>query len=164
MILAALALALQPAPAGAMLDPQAAGQGFLSLCARYAADPAALRAAIRRSPLGFVRGADEVLYEIYRARAATIRFKPGTGCALDAGLASRSHGDRAIAIVSEAIGQPMPPGAVNHPGTAARYSWERPARAGQIGLAATLEWGRMGPPEDRGPVLLKFWAYVSDAP
>lgn len=164
MILAALALALQSAPAGAPLDPQTASEGFLTICARHVAEPAALRAAIRRSPLGFVRGADEVLYEIYRSPRATVRFKPGTGCAFEAGLTSRSGGERAIAGVSESIGQPIPPGAVNHPGTAARYLWERPARAGQIGMAATLEWGRLGLSEDGGPVTVKFWAYVSDAP
>lgn len=164
MILAALALALQPAPAGALLDPQTVSQSFLSICVRHAADPAALRAAIRRSPLGFVRRADEVRFEIYHAPGATIRFQPGTGCAFDAEMASRSGGDRAIAAVSGAVGQPIPPGLVNHPGTAARYRWERPARAGQIGMAATLEWGRLGLPDDRGPVTLKFWAYVSDAP
>ncbi len=164
MILATLALALQPAPAGPPLDPQAASRGFLSICARHAADPAALRRAIRRSPLGFVRGPDELLFEIYRSPGATIRFKPGRGCAFDARLASRSGGDRAIAYVSEAIGQPVPPGAVNRPGTAARYLWRRPAGAGQIGLNALLDWGLLHLSEDGGPVTVKFWAYVRDAP
>ena len=164
MILAAVVLALQPAPTGALLDPQTVSQSFLSICARHAADPVALRAAIRRSPLGFARRADEVRFEIYHAPGATIRFQPGTGCAFDARLATRSGGERAIAAVSRAVGQPIPPGLVNHPGTAARYRWEPPARAGQIGMAATLEWGRLGLSGDDGPVTLKFWAYVREAP
>ena len=105
-----------------------------------------------------------MLFEIYRAPRATIRFKPGTGCAFEARLATRGAGYRAIANVSEEIGQPVPPGAVNRPGTAARYLWRRPAAAGQVGMTALLDWGRLGLPEDAGPVTLEFWAYVSDAP
>lgn len=164
MILAALALSLQPAPAGELLDPQAASDGFLSICARHAADPEALRGAIRRSPLGFARGANEGDFEIYRSPRATIRFEPGTGCAFETRLASRGGGNQAIINVSEAIGQPLPPGAVNRPGTGARYIWRRPAEAGQIGLTASLDWGRLGLPANAGPVTLEFWAYVSSAP
>ena len=51
-----------------------------------------------------MRGADEVLFEIYRAPRAMIRFKPGTGRAFEAGLATRGAGYRAIANVSEEIG------------------------------------------------------------
>ena len=161
MIRAVLALSLQAELAGPPLDAQAVSHGFQSLCIRHVADPAALRAALRRSPLRFVRAADERRFEVYRAPGATVRFEPGTGCAFDARLASRSEGDRAIEQVAAAMRTPTPPGAVNHPGTAARYRWA-PVPGSRTGLVASLDWGFPGA-RDR-TVTLYLWAFRRPAP
>ncbi len=161
MIIAGLALLLQADPAGPPLDAQAVSEGFRSICVRHVADPVALRRAIRHSPLRFVRDADEGRFEVYRSAEATVRFQPGTGCAFDARLASRSEGDRAIGQISAAIGTSVPPGAVNHPGTGARYRWE-PAGESRTGLVARLNWGLDD--SDLAPVTLYLWAFRRPAP
>jgi hypothetical protein len=158
MILAAFALLIQPVPAGPPLDAQIVSDGFQSICIRHLADPVALRAAIRRSPLGFARAADESRFEVYRAAGATIRFEPGTGCAFDARLSTRSEADRAIDRVSKANGTPTPPGAVNHPGTGARYRWDAPVTASHTGLAASVDWGRLHAPDGTSATIF-LWAY-----
>jgi hypothetical protein len=162
MILAAVALLLQPDPAGPPLDAQAVNEGFQSICVRHLTDPVALREAIRRSSFGFTRAANDGRFEVYRGAGATVSFEPGTGCEFEARLASRSEAVRAIDRVSEANGMPTPPGAVNHPGTGARYRWE-PAAGSRIGLAASLDWGRLGAP-DRTPATLSLWAYRRSEP
>ncbi|HYD11386.1 MAG TPA: hypothetical protein VEC11_00915 [Allosphingosinicella sp.] len=162
MSLAALMLVLQVDPVGPPLDAQTVSEGFQTICVRHVTDPAALRAALRRSPLRFVRAANEGRFEVYRAGGATVRFEPGTGCAFDARLASRSEADRAIAQVSRTNRRPIPPGAVNHPGTAARYRWE-PEAASRVGLAASIDWGRLGAP-DRTPATISLWAYRRSEP
>jgi hypothetical protein len=164
MIGAALALALQAATPASLLEPQAMTEGFLAICVRHIADPDALRRAIRRSPLGFARSRDEGQFEVYRGAGATIRFLPGTGCALEAGLASRAAAtgviDRAYAALGASV---TPPGLVNRPGTGAMYMWREPEMAGQTRLTATLDWGRLGArPEE--PVTLSLWAYRRPAP
>jgi hypothetical protein len=162
MMLAALTLLFQPEPAGPALDAQAVSDGFQSICVRHVTDPAALRRALRRSPLRFVRVANNGRFEVYRAARATVSFEPGTGCAFEARLASRSEAVRAIDRVSRANGMATPPGAVNHPGTAARYRWE-PASGSRTGLSASLDWGRLGAP-DRIPASLSLWAYRRSVP
>jgi hypothetical protein len=163
MMLAALALALQPdQPIAPRLDAQTVSDGFRSICVRHLTDPVALREAIRRSSLGFTRVADNGRFEVYRGAGATVSFEPGTGCEFEAGLASRTEAVRAIDRISEANGTPTPPGAVNHPGTGARYRWELTA-ASRIGLAASLDWGRLGAP-DRTPATLSLWVYRRSEP
>jgi hypothetical protein len=157
MILAFLAFAAQPAP---VPEPSAVENAFLSICWRELAGPAALRRAIQRSPLGFTRGPDENGFEIYRAAAATLRFKPGEGCEFEAELPTRTHGEAILARVAAAVGLPPPQGSVNHPGTAARYYWDRPAQAGRRGLAAILSYGRPVGGRDR-PARLSLWAYLA---
>jgi hypothetical protein len=158
MILAALLTAAQLVP---VLEPQIASQAFLSICFRDLARPEAVRRAIRRSPLGFARAADEHGFEIYRAPAARIMFRPGEGCELQAGLPARADGEAVIARVSDAAGLPMPHGSVNRPGTAARYQWPRPPQAGRIGLNAVLDYGRGWGAAER-PVRLTLWAYLAN--
>jgi hypothetical protein len=162
MMLAVLAFLFQPEPAGPALDARAASDGFHSICVRHIADPAALRRAIRRSPLRFVRATDEGSFEVYRAGGATVRFEPGRGCAFDARLPSRNEGVRAIEQVSAATGTATPPGAVNHPGTAAHYRWE-PVAGSRTGLAASLDWGVLGA-SDRTPATLFLWAFRRSEP
>ena len=158
MIFATVALLLQPEPSGPPLDARTVSEGFRATCIRHVGDPAALRRAIRRSPLRFARSADEGVFEVYRARSATIRIEPGTGCAFDARLASRSEGMRAINQVAAATGTRTPPGSVNRPGSAAMYRWREPVRGSGTGLAASLDWGRLGA-TDEAPVSLSLWAY-----
>ena len=162
MISAALALLIQADPAGPPLDAKAVSSGFRAICVRHVADPAALRRAIRRSPLRFVRAADEGRSEVYRAAGATVHFEPGGGCGFDARLASRSEGGRAIEQVAAATGTQTPPGAVNHPGTAARYLWE-PLAGSRTALVASLNWGRLRG-ADRMPATLYLWAYRRSEP
>ncbi len=161
-MIAAFALLMQAELAGPPLAAQAASDGFQSICVRHVTDPVALRAAIRRSPLGFTRAANEGRFEIYRGAGATVSFEPGTGCEFKVRLASRTEAIRAIGRVSEANGTPTPPGAVNHPGTGARYRWE-PAAGSRIGLAASVHWGRLGAP-DGTPATLSLWAYRRSEP
>lgn len=162
MMLAALVILFQPDSSGPPLDAQAVSDGFQSICVRHVTDPAALRRALRRSPLRFGRVAYDGRFEVYRAARATVSFEPGTGCEFEARLASRSEAVRAIDRVSAANGRPTPPGSVNHPGTAASYRWE-PAAGSRIGLAASLNWGRLGAP-DRRPATLSLWAYRRSEP
>lgn len=157
MILAAIALAAQPAPE---LTPGGVEETFLSICWEGLANPAAVRGALGRSPVGFARAGDENGFEIYRAATATIRFKPGEGCELEAALAAQEDGEAVLARIAAAVELPPPQGSVNHPGTAARYHWERPAQAGRRGLSAVLFYGRpIGGPA--GPPRLTLWAYLA---
>ena len=162
MILAALALSLQPAPPGAPLDPQTASQTFLSICVRHVADPEALRAAIRSSPLGFARARGEGQFEVYRAGRAEIGFEPGRGCAFKATMESRSAGAGAIHLVSEATGRQAVHQGVNRGGSGELYHWPDPS-PGQPGLSGGLDWVRLGAP-DNTPTRLSLWVYLRSAP
>ena len=163
MIAALFALLLQPDPAGALLGAQAVSDGFQSLCVRHLDDMDALRAAIRRSPLGFARVRDTGSWERYQAASATVRLLPGTGCAFEARLASRGEGIRVIDDAYAALGMETPPGAVNRPGTAARYMSRGRGEAGRTGLSASLDWGRLGAP-DETPVTLSLWVFRRTTP
>jgi len=158
------ALALQAATPAHLLEPQAMTEGFLAICVRHVADPDALRRAIRRSPLGFARARDEGQFEVYHSARATIRFLPETGCALEAGLASRAAATGVIDRAYAALGaSATPPGLVNRPGTGAMYMWRGPDVAGQTRLTATLDWGHPGARQEE-PVTLSLWAYRRPTP
>ena len=156
MILTAIALAAQ----AVALEPRVLEETFLSTCWRELASPAALRTAIRRSPLGFARASDENDFEIYRAATTTIRFKPGEGCEFEATLPARQDGEAMLARIAAGLGLSPPQGSVNRPGTAASYYWERPARAGERGLGAVLFYGRPIGGRAR-PATLTLGAYLA---
>ena len=164
MILAALALALQPGqPTGPPLQAQAMIDGFRSTCVRHLDDVPALRRAILRSPLGFARAADSGRWEIYRAENATIRIYPGEGCSIDARLPSRTDGSRVIGDAYAALGVESPPGFVNRGGSGALYVSRESDGAGRIGLTASMDWHRLGAPADT-PVMVSLWLFRRSAP
>lgn len=157
MILAAVALAAQPAPA---LTPRPVEEAFIAICWEDLANPAAVRRAIGRSRFGLARAGDDNGFEIYRATGVEIRFRPGEGCRLEVVLPDPDAGERVVERVAAAIGLSPPQGSVNRPGTEAHYSWRRPEQAGQRGLSAVLFFGRpIGGPAR--PARLSLWAYLA---
>jgi hypothetical protein len=164
MILAALALALQPGqPTGPPLAPEAMIEGFRSTCVRHLADLDALRAAILRSPLGFARSADAGRWEIYRAESATIRIYPGEGCSIDARLPSLADGTRVIDRAYAAVDMRTPQGTVNRDATGPLYATPELGAASRLGLTASLNWDRVDATLET-PVFVSLSVFWRSAP
>lgn len=155
MILAVVGLAMQP-----VLTPAAVSDSFLAICRDELSRPAALREAIRRSPLGFTRAADRGAFEVYRAGETEILFRAGEGCGFEAAVADEGEGVAVIDRVAAAMAVGAGSAGVNRNASATHYRWPRPARAGATGLSAVLHHpGRLG--GRGGDVRVSLWAYLA---